>query len=965
MRTYSRLLLADRAQKHFFNNGILTPDRVTDDLQELAMEIQTSIIAETARWGASRNYTPATWQDHLNIVRTQIVPQRTAVVVQQMRAAGVFPLIDAPIFGRHGGLVPSGFELTIGAPSGTIYYTLDGSDPRRTDGGIHGTAYANSVELSESTIVKARAFDGTEWSALNEAHFLVGRPAMADNLVLTELNYHPHHPTADELAEDPALEDGDFEFIELHNRSDDLVLLTGVKLTGGIEFDFTGSLVETLAPAAHVVVAGNSEAWELRYGPGMPLAGQYTGRLSNEGERIELLAGSGESILDFSYCDSVNRGRGSWPDRADGNGSSLELIAPADVPPVAPQRNDYLADADNWRSSSEYGGSPGAAGEGPRRDVLVNEVLTHTDAPNIDTIELCNTTNRPIDVVGWYLSDSKGTYKKFRIPDTIIAAHGYVVFDEGDFNSGTPQPGTFDFALNGAHGDDVWLLEADSRDRLTRFVDHVEFPAAANGESFGRWPDGSGNLYPMIEPTLNPAGENSGPRIGPVIISEVQYNPAGVLGDDDLEFVEIYNSTAEEVDLTDWRIRKGIDFDFPAGTLLGPHAALIVVPFDICETVKLNDFCNAYGIGPATVQIVGGYRDVLDNGGERVQLQRGDESPLDEPDFIPRLIEDEVRYDDDPPWPIEADGTGRSLNRVATDAWGNDAASWTTASASPGTVLASGEAQVVGRYVFYDNCAGFGPTDDNAIALDKTALRPGENAAMANYTSYVLGINGVMVDIAGLPDGGALDRDDFEFRVGNSDAPNAWTEAPVPTSITVRPNAGYGGSARITLTWDDEAIKNEWLQVKVLATANTDLSSADVFYFGNAVGESGDTVGEARVNAADVLLARNNPRNFLDPAPIEFRYDFNRDRRVNAADMLIARENQTHLLNALRLISIPLENEGTAAEESPNATSSEGGIDPSPKIDWWYELPEANSQSRPAKKDSTTEEAVDTLFAIA
>ncbi len=91
----------------------------------------------------------------------------------------------------------------------------------------------------------------------------------------------------------------------------------------------------------------------------------------------------------------------------------------------------------------------------------------------------------------------------------------------------------------------------------------------------------------------------------------------------------------------------------------------------------------------------------------------------------------------------------------------------------------------------------------------------------------------------------------------------------------------------------------------VKATATTGLAEADVFYFGNAVGESCNSASEAKVNAFDMLGARDNQRNFLDPAPIDFAYDFNRDARVNSIDMLIARNNQTHFLNALRLITVP------------------------------------------------------------
>jgi len=923
-----QILFADHLHRHFHNDGVLTPGNVKALYQIRLDEIDRAIVAESARWGDNQlDRTGITylrsphWTSERNRILDTYLVQRSAIVVNQ---TGLYPNVDAPTFNKHGGLVPSGFELNVHAPDGTLYYTLDGSDPRLPGGGVSGAAEiftGDAISLTDTVTVKARALQNNEWSALNEAKFFIDRPATAENLVISELNYNPHQPTQAER--DAGYDDNDdFEFVELYNTSDETIYLCGMRFTAGIDFDFADSHAETLDAGGHLVVARNPAAFEARYGSAVEVVGGYDTRLNNSGERIALNDRFDEPIVAFEYDD----GNG-WPGTADGKGASLELIDPAAVAEADPQRSAFLTDADNWRRSSEYGGSPGAAGEGPRGDVLVNEVFTHTDPPMIDTIELHNTTAAPIDIGGWFLSDSNNRYEKFRLPDIAIGPYGYVVFDENDFNPagdlslGIEPDALAAFALDGAHGDDVWLLEADAEGKLIRFVDHVEFPAAANGESFGRWPNGSGELYPMIEPTLDPAGENSGPRVGSVIISELQYNPANVPGADDLEFVEIFNTTAATVDLTEWRIRKGIDFEFPAGTLLGPHAALIVVPFDVSgapgeDAGKLDDFCDHYRIDSDTAQILGGYRNVLDNGGERVQLQRPDEPPLEEPDFIPRLVEDEIRYLDHAPWPAGADGTGRSLSRVSGDDWGNDPANWIDATPSPGAVLASGEAEVVARHVFYHNSAAFGPDDDGTIAPDKTALLPGQTAMFDNYTSYALGINGVMVDIAGLPDGATLDRHDFEFRVGNDDGPNAWDEATLPTSITISSHAGYGGSARITLTWADGTIKNQWLQVKVLDTANTGLPSADVFYFGNAVGESGDSAADAKVNAADVFLTRNNPHNLLNPAPIEFRYDFNRDGRVNATDMLIARENQTHFLDALKLIAAPDEavREEAAAE---------------------------------------------------
>jgi hypothetical protein len=161
---------------------------------------------------------------------------------------------------------------------------------------------------------------------------------------------------------------------------------------------------------------------------------------------------------------------------------------------------------------------------------------------------------------------------------------------------------------------------------------------------------------------------------------------------DDLEFIEIYNPTSEPVNLTEWRMRKGIDFDFAAGTELTGGETIVVLPFDPLGTNVLGQlinverteaFRNHYGID-ASVTLVGGYSGRLDNGGERVQLQRPDEPPVEEPTFIPRLLEDEIVYDDVDPWPTEPDGTGLSLSRDPPAQWGHASASWVATTPTPG-----------------------------------------------------------------------------------------------------------------------------------------------------------------------------------------------------------------------------------------------------------------------------------------
>ncbi len=120
--------------------------------------------------------------------------------------------------------------------------------------------------------------------------------------------------------------------------------------------------------------------------------------------------------------------------------------------------------------------------------------------------------------------------------------------------------------------------------------------------------------------------------------------------------------------------------------------------------------------------------------------------------------------------------------------------------------------QVLGRHVFYNsstfdgNAPAANAADDSAIAIDKQALLPGQSATFDHYTSYSLGINGIMVDLGGVPDEIVPDADNFQFTIGNSNDPATWLPAPEPIAVTLRENAGVNESDRVTIVWEDRAI---------------------------------------------------------------------------------------------------------------------------------------------------------------
>ena len=277
---------------------------------------------------------------------------------------------------------------------------------------------------------------------------------------------------------------------------------------------------------------------------------------------------------------------------------------------------------------------------------------------------------------------------------------------------------------------------------------------------------------------------------------------------------------------------------------------------------------------------------------------------------------------------------------------------------------------VKARHVFYNNSRWDklleGGNDGAAIATDKVALRPGGEASFANYTSYSRGINGVMVDLDSLS--GTPTEDDFTFRVGNSPDVENWGDAPAHESFDFQLGQGTDGSDRVVVTWADRAIVGKWLQVTVAANLLTGLTFDDVFYFGNAVGESGDYPGRALVNATDEIAARSNQHGSNDQSAIDDLYDFNRDGLVNATDQIIVRSNHTNPFSVLRLLTIPSQGNGGAAPVPPSAADeirpNEIAVQDAALTQYALEAASTwSGESQPDVDDSPTQSVVDKLLA--
>lgn len=520
-------------------------------------------------------------------------------------------------------------------------------------------AEGSELVLDKSTQVLARAKNGSAWTALNEATFAVG--PVAESLRITELMYHPSLPDA--------------EFIELRNIGAETLNLALVTFTRGIDFTFPS---RELAPGQYVVVVENLPAFAAAYPDVVCVAGQYAGALDNSGETVELRDAAGTVIQTVEFNDK-------WYDIADGLGFSLVI-------------NDaYAADLDlwsrksGWHPSAFLQGDPGAdfSAEVPALGaVVIHEVLAHSDLQPSDWIELHNTTDAPISIGGWVLSDKNSDLdarSKYRIAaGTVIPANGYRVFYETQHFGNPADPGTLAaFALS-ENGEGLYL-QSGSGGALTGYVAEEVFGPSLPDTSLGRYQKSTDTYNFVALAALTPGVQNSLPKVGPLVFTEVMYHPRTI---GDAEYVEIQNISAapvvlyDAVEKTPWRFVDdaaipGVDFTFPSQPLVtvAPGEKILLLKNRIA-------FGMEFGPPPASVKVFEWKTGSLSNSSESLELQRPGEKDADGSRYWIRV--ERVVYDDKAPWPTPPDGQGQSLRRFTPADYGNDPANWQSAPPTPG-----------------------------------------------------------------------------------------------------------------------------------------------------------------------------------------------------------------------------------------------------------------------------------------
>ncbi len=442
------------------------------------------------------------------------IPERLEWLRNDLREKNYSSNLKSLTYSIEEGTVTNGQQLTLSNPNakGAIYYTLNGTDVRTEEGLLKSEAilYQGPITLNDGVYdIFARVYDSSapnmidRWSATCGTKTFYVEQAYT-NIIINEIHYNPK----DAITEQDTIAGKNYEFIELKNVGSTPVNLYGSRFSKGVELTIKTNVI--IPPNGFAVFAEDATIFETTYG--FAPDGEYTGKLNNDGEKINLKDPFGNFIDTVRY-DTNNL----WDEGADSTGFSLELLHPT----------FDNKKALNWFRSDKIGGTPKA--ENSRicattlDRIIINEINYNSNKGQQkagDWVELYNPTATTIDLSGWTLYDSGNA---FVFPQNIfLGADSYAVLvaESDNFNSAFPNIssdkiiGEFPFKLSNK-GERITLFDASKC-----LVDYVIYDDKAP------WPeaaDGNGPTLSLLDTALDNALPESW-------TSSVAMNPSFTIG---------------------------------------------------------------------------------------------------------------------------------------------------------------------------------------------------------------------------------------------------------------------------------------------------------------------------------------------------------------------------------------------------------------------------------------------------
>lgn len=221
---------------------------------------------------------------------------------------------------------------------------------------------------------------------------------------------------------------------------------------------------------------------------------------------------------------------------------------------------------------------------------------------------------------------------------------------------------------------------------------------------------------------------------GDVVINELMYNPN--TGNQDDEFLELYNTTGSSIDLGGWSFSQGITLTFAPGTTITAGGYLLISPNATNTMTTYNKATS------------GTYTGNLNNGGETVTLVDNTSA-----------IMDTVTYSRNAPWPLTPAGTGRSLELKAPNLDNSLAASWAGSVSNGGTPLAQNSVFGLSLPSITNVTDPNNITAGQAVNITATITGTGITSVILKYKiGFTSDITVTMFDDGAHNDGGAGDN---------------------------------------------------------------------------------------------------------------------------------------------------------------------------------------------------------------
>ena len=581
------ILFADHAQRHLFNNGPATSEASYTRYKELADEVELAIIAESARWGdqaRSTPYTLADWQVKRDYILDTYMPQRPAIVLEQLRGADLYPAIRAPTFEvngvqQHGGQISATDEISMTLPEDVIYLDTEligeialvrAHVP--VDDSL-GQSWTSRTFVPDSTWTDGSTISGVGYERGSGYENLIGT-VVDDQMYGNSTSVFVRIEFDFDSSED-------FDKLELQMKYDDgfVAYLNGTRV-------FTSNNVTNDTPGSATAEgheAGSSfEVFDITSYKGELVMGRNV--LAIHGINISTTSSDMLILpkLIVKVIDDITSSQPIWytldgfDPRVQGGGmnpSALEY----------PGSFINLARSGHVKARALYNGQWSALNEalfavGPVKDDLrITEIMYHPydsgkpNDPNTEFIEMTNIGSQTINLN--LVRFTNGI--DFTFPDLELTPGGYVlvVKDESAFLDKYPSfngliAGEYSGSLNNA-GERVELKDAASqtilnfryRDNWYDITDGLDFSLTvkdSSGTDPNFWYD-KATWRPSAASGGSPGWDDSAviPELGSVVINELlAHSHAGVP-----DWIELKNTTSHTINIGGWFLSDD-DMDF-------------------------------------------------------------------------------------------------------------------------------------------------------------------------------------------------------------------------------------------------------------------------------------------------------------------------------------------------------------------------------------------------------------------